>query len=221
MIEPNFHFVSIDEMNPVKQALIAFKTSWKESLYLGATATIFTFFSQSVPYAGALLIALGLLIFQEIVNVSLENHQWQMNLSHLKDHLSSLLITSFILMPTGILLGSAFGLLESPQSRWQSLPMSMGLFMLGIYFYLILSHGFRLQQLKHQNIAKSLDIAALSSLKHLKLYLTASFYISIALLTGSLLHGVGFVLSLPFLFYSDYFVFNSVQAQDGWTIKKT
>lgn len=194
-------------MNPVKQALIAFKTNWKESLYLGAAATVFIFFSQIVPFVGALLISLGLLIFQELTNLRLQSGKWKLDLTHFRNDWMSLIITAIVLMPTGILLGSAFGLLQSPQDHWRSLPMSLGLFILGIYFYFILSHGFNLQQNQHSGIAKALDNAALTSIKNFKVYLSASFYVSIALMIGGLLRGAGFVLALPFLFYVGYYVF--------------
>lgn len=198
-------------MNPVKQALIAFKNNWKESLYLGVAATLFIFFSQIVPFAGAFLISLGLLIFQELVNLRLQIGKWKLDLTHLRSHWVSLLITAIILMPTGILLGSAFGLLQSPQNNWQSLPTSLGLFIMGIYFYMILSHGFNLQQERGIGIAKALDIAALVSIRNFKVYLIASFYISIALMIGGLLKGAGFVLALPFLFYVDYLIFSDLK----------
>ncbi|MDG0814739.1 hypothetical protein [Bdellovibrio svalbardensis] len=203
-------------MNPVKQALIAFKTNWKESLYLGAAATVFIFFSQVVPFIGAFLISLGLLIFQELTNIRLRTGQWKLDLSHFQNDWMSLIITAIILMPTGILLGSAFGLLQSPQEHWRTFPMSLGLFILGIYFFMILSHGFNLQQKLHGGIAKALDATALASIKNFKLYLVASFYTSVALMIGGLLKGVGFVLALPFLFYVGYFVFADMVNKDAF-----
>ena len=207
-------------MNPVKQALFAFKQNWKESLYLGVAATIFTFFAQVVPFIGAFLISLGLLIFQELANLRLSSEVWKKDLSHLQNDWISFIITAVILMPTGILLGSAFGVVESPQSRFESWPMALGLFILGVYFFLILSHGLILQQERHQGIARTLDVAALASIKNFKTYLAASFYIGIALVIGSLLKGVGFVIALPFLFYCDYFVFKVMKDKNAFDKKK-
>ena len=174
-IDTVFHSNSIDEMNPVKQALFAFKQNWKESLYLGVAATIFTFFAQVVPFIGAFLISLGLLIFQELANLRLSSEVWKKDLSHLQNDWISFIITAVILMPTGILLGSAFGVLESPQSRFESWPMALGLFILGVYFFLILSHGLILQQERHQGIARTLDVAALASIKNFKTYIFINF----------------------------------------------
>lgn len=207
-------------MNPVKQALFAFKQNWKESLYLGVAATVFTFFAQIVPFVGAFLISLGLLIFQEIANVRLSSGAWKKDLSHLQNDWISFLITAVVLMPTGILLGSAFGVLESPQERLQSWPMALGLFILGVYFFLILSHGLILQRERHEGIAKSLDTAALASIKNFKTYLAVSFYVSLALVVGSLLKGIGFIVALPFLFYCDYFAFKYVKEKGVFEKKK-
>ncbi len=203
-------------MNPVKQALIAFKTNWKESLYLGAAATVFIFFSQIVPFIGAFLISIGLLIFQELTNIRLETGKWKMDLTHFRNDWMSLIITAIVLMPTGILLGSAFGILQSPEAHWRSLPTSLSLFILGIYFYMILSHGFNLQQRQRVGIARTLDMSALASVKNFKLYLVASFYVSVALMIGGLLRGAGFVLALPFLFYAGYYVFADMNSRDAF-----
>ncbi|MGE5085146.1 MAG: hypothetical protein ACM3MG_02530, partial [Bacillota bacterium] len=98
-------------MHPLTQALMIYKENWKESLLLGVAATAFTFFSQIVPTIGALLISVGLLIFQELANLRLQKGHWERDLSHLKKDWVSWIITAIILMPTGILMGSAFGLL--------------------------------------------------------------------------------------------------------------
>lgn len=206
-------------MNPVKQALMLFKSNWKESLYLGAAATVYIFFSQFVPFVGALLISFGLLIFQELTNVRLKTGKWKMDLTHFQHDWISLIITAVILMPTGILLGSAFGLLQDPQDHWRSLPTSLALFILGIYFFMVLSHGFNVQQESQEGIAKALDTSALASVKNLKIYIVASFYLSVGLLIGGLLRGVGFVLVLPVLFYTTYYVFSEMKTRNAFTRK--
>ena len=143
-----------------------------------------------------------------------------MDLSHLKTDWISFVIAAVILMPTGILLGSAFGLLESPQSRLQSWPMALGLFILGVYFYLIMSHGLNLQQDRHEGIAKTLDVSAIASIRNFKIYLATSVYVSLALVAGSLLKGIGFIAALPFLFYCSYFVFKQMKEAGSFNRSK-
>ena len=201
-------------MNPIKQALIAYKTNWKQSLYLGVVATLYTFFSQVIPTLGALLITFGLLIFQELANLYLENGSWRMDLSHLKEDGLSFFLTSVIMMPTGILFGSAFGILESPQGQWQNLPFSLLLFILGVYFYFILSHGLRLKQQTSLSFVKAMDVTSLASIKNFRLYFPACFYVSLILMVASLLRGLGFIVALPILFYCSHFVFIRMKQGD-------
>ncbi|WP_413586022.1 hypothetical protein [Bdellovibrio sp. HCB274] len=194
-------------MHSVKQALIMFRQNWKDSLILGVLATLFTFFSQVVPVIGALLIAVGLLIFQELANLRLQKGRWERDFTHLQKEWVAWLITAVILMPTGILMGSAFGIIHSPQPLVQSLPAGFGLMSLGVFFYFILSHGLNLQLETHQGIAKALDRAALSSVKNLGSYLVATLTVALALVIATYLRGYGLILALPLMFFTCFYLY--------------
>ncbi|WP_413559409.1 hypothetical protein [Bdellovibrio sp. HCB209] len=194
-------------MHSVKQAFIMLRQIWKDSLLLGVLATSFTFFSQIVPTIGALLIAVGLLIFQELANLRLQKGRWDRDFTHLQKEWVAWLVTAVILMPTGILMGSAFAVIHSPQPMWQSVPAGFGLMVLGVLFYFILSHGLNLQLETHQSIAKSLDKAALAAMKNLGSYIPATIVISIALVIATFMRGFGLILVLPFMFYTCFYLY--------------
>lgn len=207
-------------MHPVKQALMIYKENWKESLLLGIAATCFTFFSQIVPMIGALLISVGLLVFQEMANLRLQKGRWQRDLSHLQTDWVSWVITAVILMPTGILMGSAFGLLHSPQELWRTLPVALGLFMLGVFFYFILNHGLNLQMEQPEGIAKALDKSALAAIRNLRLYFPSAFYVSALLVISTFLRGFGFIVSLPFMFYVCFYLYAELKKKKAFDKKE-
>ncbi|MFM6929885.1 MAG: hypothetical protein ACKOX6_15555 [Bdellovibrio sp.] len=207
-------------MHPLTQALMTFKKNWKESLLLGIAATAFTFFSQIVPMIGALLISVGLLIFQELANIRLQKGRWDRDLTHLKKDWVSWIITAVILMPTGILMGSAFGLLHSPQELWRTIPLALGLFMLGAFFYFILTHGLNLQLERPDGIARTLDKSALAAVKNLRLYFPCVFYVSVLLLFSGFMRGFGFIISLPFMFYVSFYLYSELRKRDAFKAKE-
>lgn len=197
-----------------------YKENWKESLLLGIAATSFTFFSQIVPMIGALLISVGLLIFQEMANLRLQKGRWERDLTHLKNDWLAWIITAVVLMPTGILMGSAFGLLHSPQELWRTLPMALGLFMLGVFFYFILTHGLNLQLEQPEGIAKTLDKSALASVKNLRLYFPCVFYVSVLLVISAFMRGFGFIVSLPFMFYVSFYLYTEMKNKKAFDKKE-
>ncbi|MEK2689611.1 hypothetical protein [Bdellovibrio sp. GT3] len=206
-------------MQSVKQALIMFRTNWKDSLILGVLATLFTFFSQIVPVIGALLISVGLLIFQELANLRLQKGRWERDFTHLQKEWVSWLVTAVILMPTGILMGSAFGIIHSPQPIAQSLPAGFGLMALGVFFYFILTHGLNLQLETHQGIAKSLDRAALSSVRNLGPYVAATLVIAAALVIATYLRGYGLILALPLMFFTCFYLYMQMKKKNAFDKK--
>ena len=197
-----------------------YKENWKESLLLGITATCFTFFSQIVPMIGALLISVGLLIFQEMANMRLQKGRWERDLTHLKNDWVSWIITAVVLMPTGILMGSAFGLLHSPQELWRTIPMALGLFMLGVFFYFILTHGLNLQLEHSEGIAKTLDKSALASVRNLRLYFPCVFYVSVLLIISAFMRGFGFIVALPFMFYVCFYLYAEMKKKNAFDKKE-
>ncbi|WP_413583175.1 hypothetical protein [Bdellovibrio sp. HCB288] len=206
-------------MQSVKQALIMFRTNWKDSLILGVLATLFTFFSQIVPVIGALLISVGLLIFQELANLRLQKGRWERDFTHLQKEWVSWLVTAVILMPTGILMGSAFGIIHSPQPVAQALPAGFGLMSLGVFFYFILTHGLNLQLETHQGIAKSLDRSALSSVRNLGPYVAATLVIAAALVIATYLRGYGLILALPLMFFTCFYLYMQMKKKNAFDKK--
>ncbi|QDK43843.1 hypothetical protein DOM22_01030 [Bdellovibrio sp. ZAP7] len=207
------------EMHSVKQALIMFRQNWKDSLILGVLATLFTFFSQIVPTIGALLIAVGLLIFQELANLRLQKGRWERDFTHLQKDWVSWLITAVILMPTGILMGSAFGVIHSPQPLIQSLPAGFGLMAMGVFFYFILSHGLNLQLETHMGIAKAMDRTVIAAIKNLGPFLAATVAISVALVIATYLRGLGLILALPFMFFTCFYLYIEMKNKNAFEKK--
>lgn len=199
-------------MNSLKQALIQLKEDWLNSLLLGCIATIFVLLVRFVPYVSAFLISLGLLFLQEVSNQYSETRKWPQNFSFLKQHLLSFVVTALILLPTSALLGSAMGLLQSPQNFLQTVPLSLGLLILALYFYLILNHALRLSMESGTSLAKSIDVAALASVKKFKDYFLVSFYLGVAVLIAGLLWGLGFIITLPFVFFATNYIYAHIKS---------
>lgn len=198
-------------MNSLKQALIQLKEDWRNSLLLGCIATIFVLLVRFVPYLSAFFISLGLLFLQEISNQYSQTHKWPQQFSFLKQHLLSFVVTALILLPTSALLGSAMGLLQSPQDIFQTIPLSLGLLILALYFYLILNHALRLNMESGTSLAKAIDVVALASMKNFKEYFLVSFYLSLAILISGLLWGAGFIVTLPFVFFATNSIYRHIK----------
>lgn len=198
-------------MNSLKQALIQLKADWKNSLFLGCTATLFVLAVRFTPYISALLISFGLLFLQEITNRLLTQKAYPKTASFLKENLPAFIISSLILLPTSALLGSAIGVLESPQNLLQTIPMSWGLLILALHFYLVLSHSLRLNIENDIPLAKAVDIAALASLKNFREYFIIAFYAGLAVLISGYLWGAGFIVSLPVIFYATHFCYTTTK----------
>jgi hypothetical protein len=207
------------EMQSLKQAFIMFRGNWKDSLLLGVLATMFTFFSQVVPTIGALLIAVGLLIFQELANLRLQKGRWDRDFTHLQKDWVSWLITAVILMPSGILMGSAFGVIHSPQPLIQALPAGFGLMAIGVFFYFILTHGLNLQLDSHQGIAKALDRSAIASIKNFGSYFPATLVISVLLVIATYMRGYGLILALPFMFFTCFYLYIEMKKKNAFDKK--
>ncbi|AHZ85862.1 hypothetical protein AB1A81_01040 [Bdellovibrio bacteriovorus] len=208
-------------MNSLKQALIQLKADWKNSLFLGCTATLFVLAVRFTPYVSALLISFGLLFLQEVTNRYLTFKAWPRDLTFLKENALTFLITSLILLPTSTLLGSAIGVLESPQDFLHTIPMSWGLLILAVYFYLVLAHALRMTIENGTALAKAVDIAALASLKNFREYFIIAFYMALAVLISGILWGAGFIVTLPVIFYAAHYSFLATKERGLLQEKRT
>lgn len=187
---------------------------WRNSLLLGVIASCYIFFVRFIPYISVYVVSVGLLIIQQITNNFLTNQKWPQNFSFLKNQLAPISITALVLIPTSTLLGSAIGLLESPQSIIHTAPLSFLLLIIAIYFYLILAHSIRLNLEENISLPKAIDIAALASLKNMRVYLIMSFYLGLLILIAGLLYGVGLIVALPLLFFGTHFSYVDLKARN-------
>lgn len=194
-------------MNSFKQALNQLKISWKYSLLLGLIGTILIFTVRYIPYLSAFALAFGILILQEFAQMGINSPAGPYNLNFIRKNLLSFTGTSLILLPTIVLGGSAFGILESPQGLLTTLPLAGCLFILAIYFYLILSHSLRFHLETKVSLPKAIDLIGISSIRNFRLYLILSFYFGVLLLISALAWGIGFIIALPLLFYVDHFAY--------------
>lgn len=199
------------KMNSFKQALFQFKNTWKNSLLLGATSASFVIVVHNLPYLSAFLISFGVLIFQTIAQNLIEGKTKAHDLLFLVKGIISYLIISLMLLPTSVLLGSAIGILQSPQDLFTSIPLSLGLIILGLYFYFLFSHSLRYHLEKKENLGKAIDIIGLASLKNFRLYLSLSVYFSILILISGITKGAGLIATLPILFYTNCFSYLEIQ----------
>lgn len=198
-------------MNAFKQALNHFKNNWHYGLILGSAAAFIVLFSRHIPYISSFLMSAGLLSLQQIADQKIRGEKGKTLLT--TKELTPFLVAAVVLFPTGVLLGSSMGILESPQPLHMTLPLSLGLFILSIYFYLVLSQALRLRLESKVNIAKAIDVVGLNSFKRFRLYLSLSFYLAILVMISGLTWGAGFIITLPLLFYVSYFSYLEVREQ--------
>lgn len=198
-------------MNSFKQALIQLKNAWKNSLLLGAASTMFVIAVHNLPFISAFAISFGILAFQTAAQFLIEGKTKPHDIPFTRKNLFSYLIVSLILVPTSVLLGSAIGLLQSPQDFFTTAPLSLGLLILGLYFYFLFSHSLRYHLQTRENLSKAIDIIGWASIKNFRLYLSLSVYFSLLILISGMTKGVGLIVTLPLLFYTNYFSYLEIQ----------
>lgn len=182
--------------------------TWRFGLFLGALSTLLMLASEHIPYIGAFLLSLGLLTLQQLCDQKIlgsHNHTWSTK------KVSSLIVSSLILFPSSVLMGSSMGILSSPQSLLYTLPLSIMLLTLSVYFYLVLAHALRLQRDREVHIGKAIDIVGIGSFRKFGFYCALSFYLGILIGISGLLWGGGFIFTLPLLFYVSHFSYNEVR----------
>ncbi|WP_373998682.1 hypothetical protein [Bdellovibrio bacteriovorus] len=199
-------------MNSFKQALIQLKSQWKYSLILGAIGFVVAFSLRHIPYVSAVLTAFALLVLQHLTDRWLEGKNWK-DLSIVKESLLPFIVTSLILFPTTVLIGSSFGILQSPQEYLSGAPLSLGLFILGTFFYLVLTHALRYRLDTGTGLAEAVDIVGLASMKNLRHYFVVSFYLALLLLIAGVTWGIGFLLAFPVLFFSSYYSYLEMKSK--------
>lgn len=201
-----------------------FKNTIKSSLILGVSAALFVIIINDLPLVNAFGISIGILALQTIAQKLIEQKLNTKELPFLGMGLASYIIISIILLPAGILLGSAIGILQSPQDLLTSIPLSMGLIIVVLYFFLLFSQSLRHHLETKTNLGKSIDIIGIVSIKKFSLYLSLSVYFSILIIISELTKGVGLVFTLPLLFYANHFAYletkNSVTSPKNKIVHK-
>ncbi len=192
-------------MNSFKQAYIQFKINWKESLFIGCIASLLVMLAQFIPVLGPIFISLGLLVLQLLTNFWIRHSSWPKDLDFLKKSAVSLLVVGVLLAPTSILIGSAYGVLQSPQDLMTSVPTSLGLFIIGILFYFILVHALIQTERRSVNIIKALDQAALSNLRNIKSLALPCLIFAVLFSVNQWTYSLGLIVIFPLLFYVVYF----------------
>lgn len=100
-----------------------------------------------------------------------------------------------------------------------TLPVVWGLLILCVYFYLVLSHSLRLRLTENVGIAKAIDIVGAASLKNFQAYFRLSFYLSLMIIVSGLTWGVGFIVTLPLVFFSSHFSYLDLKTAQAFTAK--
>lgn len=197
-------------MNSLKQALIQMKTDWQSALILGCVATLLVMAVRFIPFGSAFLLSLGLLFLQQVTEYRLKNKTWPRQMDFMNGRWLPVAVCALILIPTSALLGAATGLLQSPQEMISTLPLSLGLHWIAIYFYLIIAHSLKLRD-DGGDLAKAIDLIAMNSLKQFRTYFATSFYLALAIMASSLIWGAGYILALPLLFLASSFSYQKPQ----------
>lgn len=194
-------------MNSFKQALNQLKMNWSHSLLFGFVAMSFIYLARVTPWLGAYIVSLVLLLFQEMSRILLVEQRSLRKFTLEGKELVSYLIVALILLPTSALFGSAIGLLESPQSFLIKLPLSMLLFIVASYFYIILSQALRWHIESRQNLGRAIDSLGVESIKHFRKYLALSFYVGLLVLVSAMTKGVGLIVALPVIFLVNHYLY--------------
>jgi hypothetical protein len=188
-------------MHLFKQALIQYKTHWQESLLIGLFSFVCILAAPSIPLIGSFFLSLVLLSFQLVIWFRLENKRWPIKGDLFPQVVIPLLVCSLVMTPTSILIGSAHGLLASPQSLLTSWPLSVGLLFVGIYFYFLIAHALLLTRATALGIAKALDRAALDSMRNFRQLTPLCLIFAVLFSISQATFGAAWVLALPLLYY--------------------
>ncbi len=62
-----------------------------------------------------------------------------------------------------------------------------------------------------ESLAKTIDVVGLSSIRYYKIYLVLSVYVGLLVLASGITKGVGLLVTLPLLFYTNHFAYLEVR----------
>ncbi|MGZ3769240.1 MAG: hypothetical protein ACXVCP_06350 [Bdellovibrio sp.] len=193
-----------------KQALIQFKKTWKQSILLGIAGSAFILAVSHIPIISTFIISVGILKLQAAAQAII-NKEKITNHFNTKNLFSSVIV-GVILVPSGILLGSAIGLLQGQQELTMTVPVSMALITIAVLFYFIFSQSLRHNLETGTSIGKSIDFIAINSIKNFTNYLVPGICFSVLIILSELTKGIGLVITLPLLFYTNQFIYEKSEA---------
>lgn len=197
-------------MHLFKQALIQYKTQWRESLLIGLCSFLCVLAAPMIPLAGSFFLSLVLLSFQLVIWYRITHKAWPQQGELFPQMVTPLVICSLVMTPTSILIGSAHGLLDSPQNILTSWPLSIGLLFIGTYFYFLIAHALILAKSTDLGIAKSLDHAALDTVRRFKIFAPLCLIFAVLFLISQETRGAGWILTLPLLFFTCSFAVEKI-----------
>ncbi|MGZ3774453.1 MAG: hypothetical protein ACXVCY_12940 [Pseudobdellovibrionaceae bacterium] len=199
-------------MNSVKQAFNQIKKDWRTNLLFGFASTIFVIVVHNLPYINAFLLSLGALVFQHLAqNLLIDKNGKSVDFSVIKKNFMSFLIVSLILLPSNVLLGSALGILQSPQDVFTTFFISGGLITIGLFFYFLFSHSLIYHLRTKENLGKSIDITGISTIKNFRFYITLSSCFAILIMLSNITKGALLIITLPLLFYTTLFSYLEIR----------
>jgi hypothetical protein len=217
-------------MNLIIQALIAIIHQWKVSLIFGILVSLAIFLLNLCGSYGIMPVSILILIagnvFSRIMTASIASpplfsyFSLVCDFSVYKKSIIGFLIGGLAITPTGVLFGSALGLLHSHQDQLGQTMIAFWLLMLCSFVFLVFSHGVSLNLGNYQGLAKSLDSSVLSIFKQFRLYLTASFFMGLSLVLADFLFGYGWFISVPFIFSVCHFQFIELKKREAFTLRK-
>ena len=192
-------------MKPLKQALNLFRSELKLSLLLGFGTFFLIAIASRIPYFGAWIMTFSFLIIQIYIWSWQSQSTLKFPSALIKKNFAAIVLTSLILVPTGMLLGSSAGVLQKTDQFLTSLPLAFFIIYLCLFFYIILSHALLMSLSKNMSVMKAMDECFAKSLKRPHTALLACFYLSVILLVATLPLGFGLILGFPMLFYVTYY----------------
>ena len=189
----------------LKQALILFKSETRYSLLLGAITLMGALFSNHFSFAGAFL--LNVIIFASALQV----WYWQTrkqrapSFEFFRHHAGTIFLLSLLTFPTGILLGTAAGLLQQTDQLMTALPQAFFLIFVCLMLYWSTAQSLIFKVKNLESISKSLDHALKYISKNLLQTCGLLMIVAIVSIPAFYFMGLGLILMAPIFYYLIYY----------------
>lgn len=207
-------------MNPIKQALKNLIQNWQCHFIFGVVVSLIVFICGQFGNVSFLIVTIVLILSQQLVAQATEGKSFRQHQAmKLKIETKSLIgicIVALAFSPTGILLGSAMGIVQDNQTKIQNYLVALWLFWLCCLVFLVVNHGVRLHLSTNQSLARSLDRVVITFLKNLKSYFQASLFLSGLVFLTALVNGWLLFAALPMVFLVCHFQFNELNEKQAF-----